>query len=75
MEKVKEKQIQRSNDYYSTFVINHVGQKVLQDLEEAFNYRCFDENPYKMAYLEGKRDVVLYIKERIAEYELERGVA
>jgi hypothetical protein len=65
---VNNKQLNRARDYHAAFVINHVGKNVLDDLEEAFNGSCYDDNPYRMAYKEGQRDALLYIKERINEY-------
>lgn len=57
----------RSANYYQIFVQNPIGKKVLEDLEESFGGSCFNENPITMAYKEGRRDVLLYIRERLTE--------
>ncbi len=67
-------QRERAKSYWNIFVRNPIGQGILKDLEEAFDGSCFDENPYKMAYNEGRRDVILYIHERMVEADvMEKG--
>lgn len=63
-------QKERAKDYWNVFARNTIGQNILRDLEEAFDGSCFDENPFKMAYREGQRDVILYIHERMVEADV-----
>ncbi len=57
----------RASNFFQLFRVNPIGQRVLEDLQEAFGGSCFNENPYTMAYKEGRRDVLLYIQERLTE--------
>lgn len=61
---------QRSKAYSGVFQNNPIGKGILTDLKEAFDGDCFDENPYVMARKCGARDVLLYIEERIKDYEI-----
>ena len=45
---------------------------MLKDLYAAFGGSCYDDNPYKMAYNEGRRDVLIYIEERMGENEISK---
>ena len=70
MGELNKEQLVRSRNYYQTFRLNPIGQKVYKDLIELFDGSCFDENPTTMAYKEGKRDVMLYIQERLNEHAI-----
>lgn len=67
MEELNQGQQERAGNYYQLFESNPVGQIVLKDLEDAFNGDLLDDNPFRMAAKVGARDVIQYIKERIAE--------
>jgi hypothetical protein len=42
----------------------------MQDLKHRFLYRpAFDENPYKMAFREGQRDLILFLLNMSREVE------
>ena len=60
---------QRSKDY-GVFQNTPFGRSILKDLDQAFGGSCFDENPITMAYKEGRRDVLLYIAERMSDNDI-----
>jgi hypothetical protein len=57
------------------------GQRVLEELRKDYCDSCFDENPYKTAFNEGRRQVVLDIEwalkysdqEKLVEMEADNG--
>ncbi len=68
MSQVKQTQklISRMQDYLATFSSTE-GRRVLKDLEAAFYDRpASPDNPFKMAFAEGQRDVVLRIRQMMA---------
>ena len=67
---MNQQQRERAKDYWGLFARNPIGQRVIKDLEDAFDKSCFDENPYIMAHKEGQRDVILYIRERMVEADV-----
>jgi len=50
------------NDYWDTFG-SEKGQRVLNDMKIKYCDSCFHGNPYRMAFLNGQRQVVLEIEE------------
>ena len=49
-------------DYWESF-LSEKGKRVLNDMRIKYCQSCFDENPYRMAYRSGQRDVVMEIEE------------
>ena len=59
---VSPEQLMFLQDHWSTF-LNERGQRVLNNLRDKYSNPQFDDNPYKMAYAMGQRDVVAAIEE------------
>jgi hypothetical protein len=66
--KQEQKLREKAARFYRLFS-THDGEQVLQDLVEEFDADdLFHENPHKMGYNVGRRDVVIYIKQ-LMRYE------
>ena len=59
-----EDEFQLIKDYQEVFN-NDTGKKVLNDLLDKFDALSFKENPYTTAFREGRRAVIIYIKDRV----------
>lgn len=61
------KEIEAFRDYRSVFLSNAQGQRVLADLIEAFNYNqiIIPADNLNMAKLDGSRDVIRYILQKL----------
>jgi hypothetical protein len=53
-------------DYWETFGSER-GKRVLNDMKAKYCKSCFDKDPYKMAFLNGQREVILEIEETMDE--------
>lgn len=78
--RLNEQQVQRLQSFLDVFK-SEKGQRVLEELRKDYCGSCFDENPYTMAFKEGRRAVILDIewtlknfnRELVVEKEEENG--
>lgn len=57
----KQEYLTRVGDYLKTFTTAH-GRRVLQDMRRQYCGHTFDEDPFRNAYNDGKREVVTDIE-------------
>jgi hypothetical protein len=68
--RLNEQQVQKLQTFLDVFK-SEKGQRVLEELRKDYCGSCFHENPVRMAFLEGQRQVVLDIEWTLKNFDKE----